>query len=195
MDAAAVDAVGGGAGFGVAGGGGGDAVAEVGVVVAVLVASGVGHPVSCECRYERLRSGGMKEVLLLLLGGLVVSPTTYWLQQGGRRKRMRAELLSEIDLRGRLDSRPDAQQRLDRRIDDLLARYVPAADQVKVPDPVPWTLAVGVGTFALMVVFNEVVYPLSSGALAVAGAVVGLVSSSVPLAVDAVARRRLAAHE
>lgn len=57
---------------------------------------------------------------------LLVALVLFQITQGGRRGRLRRELLEDLDLEGKLDSRPAVRDRLQRSIDARLERYAPS---------------------------------------------------------------------
>lgn len=86
----------------------------------------VWHPRSGFCRIPRLASEIVEENLLyLILGTVVLGPLGEWLNRGGRRSRLRRLIQHELEIVAHLDSRPEVQARLNRRIDSLLDRYEP----------------------------------------------------------------------
>lgn len=86
-------------------------------------------------RSPRLAYGDrvLNEVLLLALGTLVAGPLGLWLQQGGRRARMRRRISDELGLIEKLSDFPDAQERLQWRAKIMLEQYETgsAAEAVK----------------------------------------------------------------
>lgn len=69
------------------------------------------------------------DLLLLLIGGLLVQPIGNWLQRGGRRARLRSELLGELEVLDKLDARPIHEKRVNDRVEQLLERYAPDPDR------------------------------------------------------------------
>jgi hypothetical protein len=67
----------------------------------------------------------LRDLAVVVVTTLVITPIGLWLQQGGRRARLRRRITAEIELAEKLNGYPNHQARLRERILRLLEVYEP----------------------------------------------------------------------